>query len=112
MGMFDKDREIGLPLTTAFNFGQDLVLWDAIDGGKVKTEINAEARKTRLIVSEVGKDRIEAFEVSTLSSAIADKAAMRTAEGSEFPAVVRLLKVPSNKGNDATVLQFVREGNK
>lgn len=104
MGMFDKDKEIGRVLTSVFDYGDEFVLWNVNDGGKVDTEIG-EARKTVLLVSRKS-DPNEKFEVSTLSSAIADKA--EKAESGDFPAVVQVLKVPSKKGNDATVLQFVK----
>lgn len=107
MGMFDKDKEIGRQLHTVFNFGDEFILFGVKDGGEVRTEIG-DAKKTVLEVARKD-DPQERFEVSTLASAIAAKAA--EAEASDFPAVVQLLKVPSNFGGTAVVLQFVRPFN-
>lgn len=105
MGMFDKDKEIGRQLTQVFKFGDEFILWNARESGTVNTKIG-EARKTELLVSKLESPDAK-FELGTLSSAIADKVA--EAEAGDFPAVVQLLQVPTDKGNDATVIQFVRE---
>lgn len=105
MGMFDKDKEIGLILTNEFERGQEFILHNAVvDAEPVKTDIG-DARKTRLTVSKMDAPR-DTYEVTTLGSAIADKA--EEAEDSDFPAVVKWLQVSGRFGNDATVLQFVK----
>lgn len=105
MGMFDKDKEIGLILTNEFQQGEEFVLHGvSVDAEPVQTSIGP-ARKTRLMVERLDGNHRE-YEVTTLGSAIADKA--EQAEPSDFPAVVKWLQVKSNFGNDATVLQFVR----
>lgn len=108
MGMFDKDKEIGLQLTNEFERGQEFVLHGAaVDAEPINTEIGP-ARKTRLRVAKLDGNRQagEPYEVGTLASAIADKA--EEAEDADFPAVVKWLEVKSNYGGMATVLQFVK----
>lgn len=113
MGMFDKDKEIGTPITDLYPLSHDnesksFVLWDAkVDSEKVDTEIGP-ARKTRLIVSDLNRDAAsDRVEATTLASAIADKA--EKADASDFPAVVKLMTVPSKKfGGTALVLQYVK----
>ncbi len=107
VGMFDKDKEIGRRIDHEFELGAEFIVWDAkIDTEEVSTSIG-NARKTRLLVSTL-RDPRTMFEAATLGSAIADKVAEATPL--DFPAVVKLLKVPSSKSqNDALVIQFVRE---
>lgn len=105
MGMFDKDKEIGRQLIPTFKFGDEFILWDAqVDADPVTTKIGP-ARKTRLLVSRLDKPA-DKFELSTLGSAIADKA--EEAEESDFPAVVQVLQVEGQANSQATVLQFVK----
>lgn len=105
MGMFDKDKEIGRQLTAVFAAKEEFVLYDIhVLEEKVNTTLG-DADKTVLTVSSLD-DTDTRFEVSTLGSAIANKA--REAEPSDFPAVVCWMEVDSNFGNQATVLQFIR----
>jgi len=107
MGMFDKDKEIGRELTTAFAERQEFVLRAvAVDPESVSTDYGM-ADKTTLTVSVLGSD--ETFEVTSLGGAIAEKC--KKADPDEFPAVVCWVVVTSKTyGKDATVLQFIREG--
>lgn len=106
MGMFDKDKELGRQMVGAFNYGDEFIVWDAsVDPDKVPTKLGA-ASKTRLYVSKLDKP-FDRFEVNTLASAIAEKAA--EAEDGDFPAVVQLIQVPGQGGSQATVLQFVKQ---
>lgn len=105
MGMFDKDKEIGRILTSVYSYGDKFILRNAtVEAEPVQTEIGP-ARKTVLETSPLDKPQ-DVDTVSTLASAIADKA--EQAEPDDFPCVVELLEVNSNFGNRATVLQFVR----
>ena len=109
MGMFDKDKEIGRVLQTVFNFGDEFILRMAeVMPEKVKTDLG-DATKTVLTVSRLDSPG-EEFEVSTLSSPIAEKA--KQLEEGELPAVVQLLEVPSNFGGKAVVIQYVRDYDK
>jgi hypothetical protein len=105
MGMFDKDKEIGNRIDTEFEIREDFILWAAeVSPDLITTEIG-DARKTLMEVSRLDEPDIH-FEVTSLASAIADKAEL--ADPSDFPAVVQLRKVASRFGNEALVLQFVR----
>lgn len=105
MGMFDKDKEIGRVLTDEFTERQEFILYGvSVDKKTVPTDLG-EARKTRMEVAKMD-DPSERFECTSLGGAIADKA--EQAEGDDFPAVVEWRRVASKKGNDATVLQFIR----
>lgn len=109
MGMFDKDKEIGNQVTSAFQLGEQFVLLGVTqDKDKVATAFG-DATKTRMKVCKLAADgkslHGQPFEVTTLGGAIADKAALATAD--DFPCVVELRRVATNKGNPATVLQFV-----
>jgi hypothetical protein len=115
--MFDKDKEIGTAITDLYPLtagtkdnpeSRQFVLWSAtVDKEKVDTEIGP-ATKTRLMVSDKKADtEADRIEATTLASAIADKA--KLAEPDDFPAVVKLMSVPSKKyGGTALVLQFVK----
>lgn len=105
MGMFAKDKEIGNNIQNVFKFGDMFILWNVADGGEVATTLGP-AKKTLLTVSKLD-DPANQFECATLASAIASKAA--EADPDDFPCVVQLLKVPSNFGNDAVVLQWVKD---
>lgn len=115
VGMFDKDKEIGTPITDLFPLDESLaggiesrqfILWKAaVDSETVETDLGA-ARKTRLVVSDFARPN-DKQEVSTLASAIADKA--EEAEPDDFPCVVKLMQVRSKKyGGSALVLQYVK----
>lgn len=105
MGMFDKDKEIGVDLTSKVAEGVEFILWAAkVDEATVSTRLGA-ARKTRLLVSSSDKPG-DLRELVTLASAIADAAA--GADAGDFPAVVFWTKVDTKAGNTAVVLRFVR----
>lgn len=105
MGMFDKDKEIGVDLTSKVAEGVEFILWGAkVDTAAVATRLG-DARKTRLLVS--AQDRpSDLRELVTLASAIADAA--EVADSSDFPAVVFWTKVNTRAGNTAVVIRFVR----
>lgn len=105
MGMWDKDKEMGRRLDAVFGIGDYLIVFGVEPNGEVPTDIGV-ARRTKVDVAPVDNPS-DRSEVSTLSSAIAQKAELATAE--DFPIVAQLLKVPSKKGNPALVLQYVRD---
>lgn len=107
MGMFAKDREIGRELTTAFAEREEFKLLGVkVDEKAVKTDFGM-ADKSILTVEKLGGGG-GSFEVTSLGGAIANKC--KEAEDSDFPAIVCWLTVPSKQyGNDAKVLQFIRE---
>lgn len=105
MGAFDKDKEIGRELTTAFAEKEEFVLISATVKDKaVKTDYGM-ADKSTLTVRPLDGD--ETFEVTSLGGAIADK--MKELTDDETPCVVCWLVVPSKQyGKDATVIQYIR----
>jgi hypothetical protein len=105
MGMFDKDKEIGRDLATAFAEKEEFVLISVeVKPEAVKTDFGM-ADKSILTVRPVGGG--DAFDVTSLGGAIASKC--KEAEADDFPAVVCWLTVESKAyGKDATVLQFIR----
>lgn len=105
MGMFDKDKEIGRDLTTAFAEKEEFVLLGVeVEPESVKTDFGM-ADKSKLTVRPLNGG--EPFEVTSLGGAIAAKC--KEAEPDDFPAVVCWLVVTSKAyGKDATVLQFIR----
>ncbi len=106
MGMFDKDKEIGRELTTAFKQGEEFKLISvSVDEKAVKTDFGM-ADKSTLTVEKLGGGG--QFEVTSLGGAIANKC--KEADENDLPAIVCWLIVPSKQyGNDATVIQFIRE---
>lgn len=105
-GMFGKDKEIGLRIDGEFDLREDFILWDAsVAPELVETQLG-QTRKTILEVSRMDEPDIR-ISCSTLASAIADKAEQATP--ADFPAVVQLRKVEGRFGNDALVLQYVRD---
>lgn len=108
MGMFDKDKEIGLLLTSTFNQGEQFVLWDAkVDREDFPTRLGPTPR-AMLTCSQIVNGRPgQRMEVSTVAGAIVAK--VREAEQDDFPAVVFWRKAPSTRSatGEATVLQFV-----
>jgi hypothetical protein len=108
MGMFDKDKEIGLLLTSAFNQGEQFVLWNAyIDREDFPTQYGPVPRAS-LDVSKIDNQRAgQKFTVNSVASAVVAK--VRDAERDDFPAVVFWRKAPSARSSsgEALVLQFV-----
>lgn len=118
MGMFDKDKvfapdgrldEVYPPGPTDSREGPQFVLWGVEDKGEFKLDngLDNTPYMTWLTVS----DRLTPEDkkvVGTLSGPIHDKAL--EAEPSDFPAVVRSLKV-STDFNDAQVLQWIEPYN-
>jgi|KBSMisStaDraftv2_1062788.scaffolds.fasta_scaffold01564_6 hypothetical protein len=106
MGMFDKDKEIGLILTSHMAEREEFILWDAsILRDDFPTTLG-HASQVGLEVSRMTGPR-ERFTVTTLASAIAAK--VREAEVTDFPAVVYWAGIYSDKWQrKVTVLQFVR----
>lgn len=104
MGMFDKDKSFGVDVTSVFGLGDPFILWGAaVDDELVPTSLG-DARKTRLVVSTLA-DPAAHREVTTLASAIADKAAEATP--ADFPCKVELRSVASSFGGQALVLQWL-----
>lgn len=105
MGMFDKDKEIGLLLTNLFQRGEQFILWSAeVVRDDYPTDLGM-ATQSRLSVSRIASPG-ERYDVTTLASAIGAK--VREAEADDFPAVVFWTQAPSRYGGEATVLQFVK----
>lgn len=106
MGMFDKDKEIGLLLTSFFQQGEQFILWGAtIDDTPMQTKYGL-SDVARLKVSKKDDPRQE-FEVTTVASAIVAK--VTDAEPDDFPALVMWRQAPSERSASglATVLQFI-----
>lgn len=105
MGMFDKDKEIGLVLTRAFARGEHFIL--------LSTSITREDFPTKYGPSPQATLRVrnmqtrQEFEVTTLASAIVSK--VREADPEDFPAIVFWTEAPTTRTQDgtATVLQYV-----
>ncbi|SRR6266545_6191358 len=105
-GMFAKDKEYGNRIDQEFEVHEPFILWGVkIAPDLVDTRIG-KAKKTLLDVSRLDEPDTR-FECATLGSAIAAKA--EEASEADFPVVVELRKVPSNFGNEALVLQYVRD---
>lgn len=106
MGMFDKDKEIGLLITEYVGLGEEFILWGVrITRDDFPTKLGPTAQ-TELIVSKT-RTPGEKYTTTTLASAIAAKA--REAEDSDFPAVCQLGKVESKTfGGDALVIRFLK----
>lgn len=105
MGMFDKDKEIGLIVTRWIGLNDPFILWDArIVREDFPTDLG-DATQSMLVCSRLTtpKDR---YECTTLASAIAAK--VREAEPDDFPAVVQLQEVDSKFNNKALVLSFMK----
>lgn len=113
MGMFDKDKEFGLDATDAFQIGERFALYGATRGEKnIETKVGLAAKTTMIVRRLDSADHPigDTFEVTTLASAIGDKADQ--AEPSDFPCLVELRHVDStNFGVKALVLQWVGELN-
>lgn len=105
MGMFDKDKEIGLLVTNFAKLGEPFIVWSArIIREDFPTKMGL-AVQSGLEVSKLTTPR-DRYGCTTLASAIGAK--VKEAEGGDFPAVVQLLMVESKFGRDALVLQFLK----
>lgn len=104
MGMFDKDKAIGLVLTEMIPQGEEFTLWGArVLDGTVQTRFG-NAETAELEVTRKGdRDRMK---VTTLGSAIVDK--VKEAEPSDFPAVVMWTRVSTQAREQVLVLRFLR----
>lgn len=109
--MFDKDKEYGLRLDQEVDLRENFVLWEAkVTEGDVMPTALGEAMVARLVIQhlnqETGRAVGDKIEVNTVASSIVEKA--QEAEADDFPAVCRLMKVPSKKHDvQALVLRFV-----
>ena len=103
MGMFDKDKEIGLILQNTIPQGKQFIVFSAeIVREDFPTKLGpATQSQFEVAYPETPNDRMT---VTTLAGAIANK--VREAEPDDFPAVVFWTSVPVATGM-ATVLQFV-----
>lgn len=113
MGMFDKDKvfapdgrldEVYPPGDLDTREGPQFVLWGVVPKGDFETDIGV-AQMTWLIVSDLLEPESKKT-IGTLSAPIAAKAA--EAETSDFPCVVKPLKVSTDQ-QPALVLQYVRQ---
>lgn len=105
MGMWDKDREYGSRPEDVFGMREPFLLLDAYCKDPVQTRIG-DAVPSVLVGCRIGPAGPGTVMTgTTLASAIADK--VREAEAGDLPAVVQLMRVQGNFGNDALVLQFV-----
>jgi len=108
MGMFDKDKVFAPdgPMDKWVDEGTEFILWDA----RVKDEAFEAQEGVIVTMCHWDVSPLESPEnvatVSTIGSAMAQKA--KDNDGSDLPAVVKTARVPSDKGNDAYVLTFVR----
>lgn len=106
MGMFDKDKEIGLILTSVFQQGEQFIIWDArIDREDFPTRYGPSPRAA-MTVSKPDNPG-QRLEITTVASAIVSK--VREAEPTDFPALVMWRIVDSDRSGSgkATVLQFL-----
>ena len=112
-GMFQRDKEFGLDVADAFPLETPFILWGAmVQDETIATEFG-QARKARLVVQRVQTDDNgnhkpdgQRFDVTTLASAIADKAA--DAEPDDFPCYCDIREVQSKRyGRSALVLQWI-----
>lgn len=107
MGMFDKDKEIGLLLNNTFEQGEQFILWNAeVTRDDFPTKFGPSPQVT-LTVSKLASPR-DQMQVTTLAAAIVAK--VREAERDDFPAVVfwRLAPADRSPTGSALVLQFVK----
>jgi hypothetical protein len=106
--MFDKDKSFGVDVTSVFALGTPFLLWGAkVLPERIDTALGTGekgARKTVLVVSTLADPALHR-EVTTLASAIADKA--DDAGPEDFPCKVELRKVGSSFGGEALVLQWL-----
>lgn len=106
MGMFDKDKEIGLIVTRWVDLNTPFILWDVrILREDYPTDIGL-AVQSGMVVSRIDSPD-DRYNATTLASAIAAK--VREAEAADFPAIVSLAEVKSRfADNKALVLQFLK----
>lgn len=105
MGMFDKDKEIGLIITRYVDIGEEFILWDArIIREDFPTKLGL-AVQSELVVSKLATPA-EKYTTTTLASAIGAK--VKEAEKDDFPAVCSLAMVDSRFGDQALVVQFLK----
>lgn len=108
MGMFDKDKEIGIILQNWAADGEPFILWNArILREDFPTNLGP-AVQAGLSVSKMDNPN-DRYDVTTLASAIAAK--VREADVTDFPAVVQTAHVESKWGRDALVLSFLKPYN-
>lgn len=108
MGMFDKDKEIGIILQNWIPEGTPFILWSArILREDFPTNLGP-AVQSGLSVSKLDTPG-ERYDVTTLASSIAAK--VREADVTDFPAVVQTASVPSKWGREAFVLSFLKPYN-
>lgn len=105
MGMFDKDKEIGIILQNWIPKETPFILWDARIIREDFPTTLGNAVQVGMTVSRMD-DPSERYEVTTLASAIAGK--VREAEAGDFPAVVQTAYVDSKYGREALVLSFLK----
>lgn len=109
MGMFDKDKEIGLILQQTIPQGEQFILWSAVISAEDFPTDLGPATQSRLTVSPLTDPKgTTRYDVTTLAQAIASK--VREADPEDFPAVVFWTMVVSKTAgrSDAAVLRFVR----
>lgn len=104
--MFDKDKEMGLILTSTFDQGEQFVLWNAAVAREDFPTKFGPAPQAALEVSKQSTPQ-QRFTVNTVASAIVSK--VREAESDDFPALVMWRKVPASMSpsGEAVVLQFI-----
>ena len=108
MGMFDKDKEYGNRIDSAFPIGTPFLLLGAELSGKTIETRFGDADVAELLVARMNDGRQDGaeFVCTTVATAIVNK--VKDAETDDFPAVVELRREYSGRwGRDALVLQFV-----
>jgi hypothetical protein len=109
MGMFDKDKEFGTRLDQVIAIGESFVVFGAVVRPDTISTSLGDAEVAELEIGKLADDGVSVAErmtANTVASAIVNK--VKEAEDSDFPAIVKLLKVDSKWGKKATVIQFVR----
>lgn len=106
MGMFDKDKQYGLRLDREFKTGEHFVLWGVNLPGEVIATSFGDAEVAKLKVSRMDNTGFK-YVVQTVAGAIVEKC--KEADRTDFPAVVTLQRIPSERSDTghALVLQFV-----
>lgn len=108
MGMFDKDKEYGNRIDSAFPIGVPFLLLGAELPGRTVSTRFGDAEAAELLVARLrdGYQDGSEFVCTTVATAIVNK--VREAEPDDFPAVVELRHEHSSKWRtSALVLQFV-----
>jgi hypothetical protein len=108
-GIWERDRLFGGErLADAYEPDQPFVLIDLEVVGQIevdKTDADKKADKTELQTFDLNSGELRL--IGTLSGPIADMARMDRSPD-DLPAVVCWESVPSDRGNDANVLRYVR----